>query len=712
MRTSKLIALVLVVLAVVAYFGLGIDEQISFERLKDRQVQAEAWAERNPLIAPLAFIGVYVAVTGLSVPGAVPLTLLGAALFGLAWGTVLVSLGSTLGATLAFLIARHLLRDWVQSRYGKRLAAVNRGVERDGAFYLFGLRLVPVFPFFVINLVMGLTPIPTWTYLWVSWLGMLPGTLVYVNAGTQLAGLESPAGILSPQLVASFALLGVFPLLARWGLRLLRRRRAYAPFARPRRFDYNLAVVGAGSAGLVAAYIGAAARARVALVEAGEMGGDCLNTGCVPSKALIRTCRFLGDAQRAAELGVARADVAVDFPAVMERVRRVVATVAPHDSVERYTRLGVDCIRGRAELVSPWELRVGDRTLSARSIILATGARPLVPPIPGLDGLDCLTSENLWALDGLPGHLLVLGGGPIGCEMALCFRRLGAEVTIVEQAPQLLPRDDEDVAEAVAARFRAEGVDLRLGTRAERFDASGRGGVVHWTAAEGSGELAFDRVLVAVGRRPEVEGLGLERLGIELTDRGTVATDPFLRTRFPNVYACGDLVGPYQFTHAASHQAWHAAVNALLGGIWRFRVSHASLPQVVYTEPEVARVGVNEREAREQEIEFELTRFDLAELDRAITDEAREGFVKVLTRPGKDRILGACVVGGPASEMINELATGMRHGLGLNKLMATIHAYPTFSEANKMAAGVWKRGHVDPRLLGLAGWVNRRRRGG
>jgi pyruvate/2-oxoglutarate dehydrogenase complex dihydrolipoamide dehydrogenase (E3) component len=372
----------------------------------------------------------------------------------------------------------------------------------------------------------------------------------------------------------------------------------------------------------------------------------------------------------------------------------------------------VDCIRGRAELVSPWELRVGDRTLSARSIILATGARPLVPPIPGLDGLDCLTSENLWALDSLPGHLLVLGGGPIGCEMALCFRRLGAEVTIVEQAPQLLPRDDEDVAEAVAARFRAEGVDLRLGTRAERFDASGRGGVVHWTAAEGSGELAFDRVLVAVGRRPEVEGLGLERLGIELTDRGTVATDPFLRTRFPNVYACGDLVGPYQFTHAASHQAWHAAVNALLGGIWRFRVSHASLPQVVYTEPEVARVGVNEREAREQEIEFELTRFDLAELDRAITDEAREGFVKVLTRPGKDRILGACVVGGPASEMINELATGMRHGLGLNKLMATIHAYPTFSEANKMAAGVWKRGHVDPRLLGLAGWVNRRRRGG
>jgi len=488
-----------------------------------------------------------------------------------------------------------------------------------------------------------------------------------------------------------------------------RHRDGLARFERPRRFDRNLVVVGAGAAGLVAAYVGAAARAKVTLIEAERMGGDCLNTGCIPSKALIRTCRLLGDLRRAESLGLFGAGVSVDFPKVMDRVRRVVEAVAPHDSVERYTALGVDCIHGRAELVSPWSVRVGQRTIAARALILATGAQPLVPDLSGLRELEPLTSDNLWSLERLPDPLLVLGGGPVGCELGQCFARLGSRVTLVEMAPRLLPREDREVGEALGARLEAEGVRLLLGVQAERLERASGGGRLHWSRGDQGGEVDFARVLVAVGRRPQVVGLGLERLGLGLTERGTLATDDYLRTRVPSIYACGDLVGPYQLTHAASHQAWHAAVNALLGSLWRFRVDYSSLPHAVYTEPEVARVGLNEIEARGQGQDYEVTRLDLSELDRAIAEEAREGFVKLLTVPGKDRLLGATLIGGPAAEMVNEFATAIRHGLGLNRLLATIHAYPTFSEANKLAAGAWKRAHLDSRLLRLAAWLNARR---
>jgi pyruvate/2-oxoglutarate dehydrogenase complex dihydrolipoamide dehydrogenase (E3) component len=485
-----------------------------------------------------------------------------------------------------------------------------------------------------------------------------------------------------------------------------------ARFRRPGRFDRNLIVIGAGAAGLVAAYVAAAARAKVTLIEANRMGGDCLNTGCVPSKALIRTCRLLGDLNRAESLGLTQTHADVDFAQVMARVRRVIETVAPHDSVERYTELGVDCIQGRAELVSPWSVRVGDRELSARAIILATGARPVVPPIPGLADLEPLTSESLWSLERLPDPFVVLGGGPVGCEMAQCFARLGARVTLIEQAPGLLPREDPEVGEALAARLETEGVRLLLGARVEGFERVTGGGRMRWRCDGANGVVGFDRVLVAIGRRPQVEGLGLERLGIPLTERGTVVTDAYLRTPVPSIYACGDLAGPYQLTHAASHQAWHAAVNALMGSLWRFRVDYSALPQAVYTEPEVARVGRNEAEARQLGLDYEVTRLELAELDRAIAEEAPEGFVKLLTVPGRDRLLGATLVGGPAAEMVNELTTAMRHGLGLNRLLGTIHAYPTFSEGNKLAAGAWKRAHLDSRLLRLAGWLNARRLGG
>ncbi len=713
MDLRRIALLALVAAAVAAFFWFDVGGWLTLENLKARQQELQAWQAANPWLSAGVVFLVYVLVTALSLPGATVMTLAIGAVFGLWKGLVLVSFASTIGATLAFLLARFLLRDWVQTRFGDRLRAINAGIEKDGAFYLFGLRLVPLFPFFVINLVMGLTPMKTWTYAWVSQVGMLAGTFVYVNAGTQLGRLDSLAGILSPQLILSFALLGVFPLIARRLLDLAQARKALAGFTRPRRFDRNLVVIGAGSGGLVAALIAAAVKARVTLVEKERMGGDCLNTGCVPSKALIRSARFLAQVRRHRDYGIRSASAEADFAEVMERVQQVVKRIEPHDSVERFTGLGVEVIQGEARILSPWEVAVGDRRLTTRNIVVATGARPLVPPIPGLDRIDFLTSDNLWQLRRLPPRLLVLGGGPIGCELAQAFARLGSEVTMVEMAPRLLVREDADVSELVAERFLEEGIRVLTGhTAAEFTPGADGGGTLLARRGDDAVSLVFDRVLVAVGRRANVTGFGLEELGVRLTDRGTIAVDDHLRTSVPTIYACGDVAGPYQFTHTASHQAWYASVNALFGGLRRFKVDYSAIPFATFVDPEVARVGLNEQEAAERGTAFEVTRYGLDDLDRAIADGDAHGFVKVLTVPGKDRILGATIVGAHAGDLIAEFVTAMRHGLGLNKILGTIHIYPTWTEANKFAAGNWKRAHAPQRLLG---WVERyhrwRRRG-
>ena len=704
MRATKLILIVLLLAAILAFFAFDLGQYLRLDYLKAQQAELLAWEQANPWSTALWFFAVYVLVTGLSLPGATLLGLAAGAIFGWAEGTLIVSFASTAGATLAFLLARFLLRDWVQDRFGNRLRAVNEGVRKDGAFYLFGLRLVPIFPFFIINLVMGLTPMRTWTYAWVSQLGMLAGTMVYVNAGTQLGSLESLAGIVSPQLLGSFALLAVFPLLARRLLGVLRSRRALAGWDKPGSFDRNLVVIGAGSAGLVSAYIAASVKAKVTLIEKHRMGGDCLNTGCVPSKALIRSARFLAQTRRAQELGFEPIEARFDFANVMGRVRDVVRRVEPHDSVERYTALGVECLQGEARITSPFTVEIAGKILTTRNIVIATGARPWVPPIPGLDGIDYLTSDNLWGLNELPERLLVLGGGPIGCELAQSFARFGSRVAVVEMAPRLLVREDPEVSELLAERFGEEGIDLRLGHKAVRFQE--RDGERELVCECEGGEviLGFDRVLVAVGRRAYTEGLGLEALGIELNPSGTVQCNEYLQTRTPTIYVCGDVAGPYQFTHTAAHQAWYAAVNALFGGLRKFRADYRVIPHATFTEPEIARVGLNEEEARAKGIAYEVTRYDIAELDRAIAEREARGLVKVLTVPGKDKVLGACIVGEQAGELIGELTAAMRHGFGLNRILGTIHIYPTLSEANKYAAGEWKRAHAPQRLLR---WVER-----
>lgn len=711
-RSAVRFALLLgLIAAVLLVFWFDLDRFLTLDQLKERQQDLQQWVDRRPLLSMASFFGGYVLATTLFLPGTVILSIAAGALFGWLRGTLLVSFASTLGATLAFWASRYLFRDWVQRRFGERLATIDAGIRAQGAYYLFSLRLIPVIPFFLVNPLMGLTGMRTGVYVLVSQLGMLPVSASFVLAGTQLASITVPQDILSPGLLGTFVLLGVLPMAIRSVLKRLGIARVYRGHRRPQRFDYNLVVIGAGSAGLVSSYIAATVRAKVLLIERHKMGGDCLNTGCVPSKALLRSARLLAEARDSQRYGIKSMRAEFDFATIMERVQRVIAKVEPHDSVERYQSLGVEVAIGEARLVSPWEVEVGGRRVSARSIIVASGARPLVPRIPGLDQVDALTSDSVWGLRELPARMMVLGGGPIGCELTQAFARFGAKVTQVEMAPRLLPREDADAAAEVARQFAAEGIDVRVGHKALRVEQTDTGPVLvcEYQGAEVS--LPFDRILVALGRRPNTEGFGLQELGVVIGPRGTIEADPLLATNFPNIFVCGDVAGPYQFTHTAAHQAWYAAVNALVAPFWSFKVDYRVIPWATFTEPEVARVGLSEDEAKAQKIAVEVTRYGLDDLDRAIADGADHGFVKVLTVPGSDRILGASIVGAHAGELLAEFVLAMKHSIGLNKLLGTIHTYPTMAEANKYAAGNWKRAHAPQAALRWAERFFRWRRG-
>jgi pyruvate/2-oxoglutarate dehydrogenase complex dihydrolipoamide dehydrogenase (E3) component/uncharacterized membrane protein YdjX (TVP38/TMEM64 family) len=709
LKKGLLFAVVLIV--VILFFVFDLQRFLTLEELKFRRDVFSGYYIDHRLLMLLLYFLFYVVVTALSLPGAAILTLAGGALFGFWTALVVVSFASSFGATLAFLISRFLLRDWVQARFGERLEVFNRGVAKEGAFYLFSLRLVPLFPFFVINLVFGLTPLKVFSFYWVSQLGMLAGTAVFINAGTQLGRLDSLSGILSPRLLLSFVVLGLFPLLSKKLLDFIKQRKILTAYPRPKAFDYNLVVIGAGSAGLVSSYIAAAVKAKVALIEKHQMGGDCLNTGCVPSKALIRSAKILNYSRRAEDFGFKKTVTEFDFNAVMERVQKVISKVEPHDSVERYSALGVECISGEAKITSPYTVEVNGRTLTTRNIIIATGASPFVPPILGLDQIDYLTSDNLWQLRELPKRLIVLGGGPIGCEMTQAFSRFGSQVTQVEMAPKIMGREDPDVADFVQACFEDEGVKVLTKHAAQEVCVVGEEKILVCDYEGTRVDIPFDALLVAVGRKANVEDLGLEELGVKISTRGTIDSDPLLRTNFPNILCAGDVAGPYQFTHTAAHQAWYATVNALFSPLKTFRVDYRVIPWCTFTDPEVARVGLNETEAREQKFDFEITCYRFAELDRAIVEEEDDGWIKVITPRGKDKILGATIVGPHAGDMLAEFILAMKQGIGLNKILGTIHPYPTFMEANKAIAGVWKQAHAPEKLLHLIEKYHNWRRG-
>ena len=708
MNKKKIIILLAIIAAAIAFFALDLGRFFSLAYIKQSQQTFSELYNARPVFITAVFFMIYVAITALSLPGAAIMTLAAGASFGLVWGTVVVSLASTLGATCAMLISRYVLRDSIEKRFGAKLAEVNKGVENEGAFYLFTLRLLPLIPFFVLNVLMGLTKMKTLTFFWVSQVGMLAGTIAYVNAGTEIAKIDSLRSILSPGLIGSFVLLGIFPLMMKKVLDFFKKRKVYARWnsVKPKTFDRNLIVIGAGAGGLVTALIGAAVKAKVTLVEAHKMGGDCLNFGCVPSKAIIKSAKLAHQMRHADNYGLKAVIPAFDFKAVMQRVHDIIATIAPHDSVERFTGLGVDVVEGYAKIVNPWTVEIAmkdgsTKTLTTRSIVIAAGASPVVPPLPGIEQSGYVTSDTLWdafaKLDALPKRLIVLGGGPIGCELAQSFARLGSVVSQVEMAPRLLIREDEDVSAFAQKSLTADGVQVLSSHKALRFEITGgvKALIVENNGAEK--RIEYDEVICAVGRIARLKGYGLEDLGIP-TQR-TVDTNEYLETIYPNIYAAGDVAGPYQFTHTAAHQAWYAAVNALFGTFKKFKADYRIIPAATFIDPEVARVGLNEQEAKVQNIAYEVTKYGIDDLDRAIADSEAHGFIKVLTVPGKDKILGVTIVGVHAGDLLAEYVLAMKHGLGLNKILGTIHAYPTLAESNKYVAGEWKRAHQPVKLL-------------
>jgi len=715
---KKLLLVLIAAAGIGMFFHFNLHQLLTLDGLKGSMDQFNQYKAQSPLLVIGGFFLLYVVVTALSLPGAAILTLAAGALFGLIEGLLVASFASTIGATLAFLVSRYLLRDTIKKRFPERLAAIDKGVDKEGAFYLFTLRLVPVFPFFLINLLMGLTAIKSWTFYWVSQIGMLAGTFVFVNAGTQLAQIERLSGILSLDLILSFALLGVFPLIAKAILNVFKKRRVYKNYTKPKKFDRNMIVIGAGAGGLVTSYIAAAVKAKVTLIEAGEMGGDCLNTGCVPSKAIIKSAKIAQQMRHGENYGLENTTPQFSFKKVMARVHQVIADIAPHDSIERYTNLGVEVLKGYGKLIDPWtvEIKLNDgstQTLTARTLVIATGARPFVPPLPGIEETGYVTSDTLWSkfaeLDEAPKKLVVLGGGPIGCELAQSFARLGSSVTQVEMAERVMIKEDVEVSAFAHQSLTDSGVNILTSHQALRCEA--REGKKYLVVKHNDTEtdIEYDELLCAVGRSARLKGYGLEELGIE-TNR-TIVTNDYLETLYPNIFAAGDIVGPYQFTHVAAHQGWYAAVNGLFGHFKKFKVDYRVIPWTTFIDPEVARVGLNEQEAIDKGIDYEITRFEFEELDRAITESANNGFIKVITPKGKDKILGVTVVSEHAGDLIAEFVLAMKHGLGLNKILGTIHSYPTWAEGNKYAAGEWKRNHAPQTVLNMLEKYHAWRRG-
>lgn len=701
MNKTKILIVALILAALASYFLFDLGRFLTLDFAQSQLGQLQAYREENFALTVAIYFTFYVLIAALSIPGAVIITLLGGAIFGTFWGTIIVSFASSIGATLAFLVSRTLLRDWVQAKFGNYLAPINRGMEKDGNFYLFSIRMVPLFPFFMVNLLMGLTPIKVVSYYWVSQLGMLLVTAVYVNAGSELAQINSLSGLVSGSVIMSLVLVGIFPLIGRLIINAIQKNKVLRGFKKPKKFDANVLVIGGGSAGLVAAIIAVGAKAKTVLVEKDKMGGDCLNTGCVPSKSIIRSGRIMSYIRRAREYGIDNASGEANFSAVMDRVQDIIKTIEPHDSVERFTALGVECHTGEAKITSPYTVEVNGKEITTRSIIIATGGRPLVPPIPGLDEVGYLTSDTVWELRELPKRLLVIGGGPIGCELAQAFNNLGSMVTQVDKAPRILSREDPEVSEVVAERFAEDGIRVLVDHELKQFSKSENGFVME---AEHNGEavrVEFDRVILAMGRKANVEGFGLEELDMPLSEQGTIAVSQSMQTRYPNIYACGDVAGPYQFTHMASFQAFYASINSLLGGWWRLRAKYNVVPWTTFTDPEVARVGMSEEEAKQQGKEYEVTRYDMDHLDRALADGEAHGFIKVLTEPGKDKMLGVTIVGYHAGELIGEFVFAMTHGMGLKSIAAVTHIYPTLGEANKFTANAWRNARLPEKYFPL-----------
>ncbi len=702
---------IIILLVIFVLIGLAIQfdlkSYLSFEKLKENKDKLIEYYQANQIEFILSYLGIYIFSTALSFPGATILTLAGGAIFGLPLGLILVSFASTTGASLSFLVSRYLFRDTIEKKFSNQLNTINDGIKKEGSFYLFSLRMIPLFPFFLINLIMGLTQFPLIKFFFVSQIGMLLGTFVYVNAGTELANLTSLKGILSPQILIAFSLLGIFPLLAKIIINYFKKRKIYSRFDKPKKFDFNLIVIGAGAAGLVTSYIASAVKAKVALIEKHKMGGDCLNYGCVPSKAIIASAKKINLQNKFKEYGLKNVKIDFDFSEIMNRVSSVIKKIEPNDSITRYKNLGVDCFTGDAKILSPYSVLINDKIITAKNIVIASGAEPILPKISGVESANYFTSETIWSLKRLPAELLVIGAGPIGIELAQAFARLGSKVSIVEMADKILSKEDDDVSGFMKAELEKEGIKIYTSHKLLRFEKDSA--VLESNSKEI--KLKFTEVLFALGRKARTSGFGLEELGVELNPNGTIKVDEYLRSNFPNISACGDVAGPYQFTHTASHQAWYASVNSLFGIFKKFKTDYRVIPRTTFSDPEISTVGLTEKDAKEKNIEYEKYQYEISELDRAIADGEAKGFIKVLTKKKSDEILGVTILSAHSGEMIQEYVLAMKYKIGLNKILGTIHTYPTMVEANKYVAGNWKKANKPEKILKLLEKFHTWRRG-
>jgi len=691
----KRIIVFLLIIAAIFFMAdwFDLSQHLTLSQLKHHQLYLHSLVQDFPVQSVVIYFIAYIVMAGLALPGALIFTLAGGALFGLATGVILASFASTLGALASFLVARFFLHDFVQTRYQQRLTVINQKIQQQGATYLLFLRLVPAFPFFMVNLLMALTPISARTYYIVSQIGMLPATFIFVNAGTELAKISSVDDILSIPLLLSLLLLACLPFISKQLAKRVSCWRLYKKWQRPKKFDYHTIVIGGGAAGLVAAYTTQTLQGKVALIEKHQMGGDCLNTGCVPSKSILRTAKFIHDIGQHSNYGVQQAEFKLQFQQVMQRVREKISTIAPKDSIKRYNDMGVDCFQAHAQLLSPWQVEAVSEnskiTISAKNIILAGGATPNVPTIPGLENINYYTSDNIWHLDHLPEKLLIIGAGPIGCELGQAFVRLGAEVTMINRNERILTNEDPQAAHALQYALQQDGVKILNNFNPLRIDDNSKNFSLMGEQHNEILHIAFSHCLIATGRKPSL--LGCEALDIETNSHGQVITNDKQQTNYPNIYACGDITSPLQYTHSASHQAWYAAFNALFRPFKQFNCQLNHIPRAIYTDPEVASLGISEQQAIQKNIPHEISYFAMDDVDRAITDEATTGFIKVITRRNNDKILGVCIVGEHSSELIAEFVLAKTHNLGLNKILQTVHLYPTRGEINRLVAGQWRQ---------------------
>lgn len=680
---KKVGLLVLIIICVIMFYHLDGNQYLNFENLKSHHQELFTFYQQNPLRFTLIYFFLYVGLVALSFPGATVLSLAGGYIFGFIKGLLIINWASTIGASIAFLIARFFFKDYLQRKFHYTFQKINQGMDREGNQYLLTLRLIPVFPFFLINILMGLTNISLLRFFIVSLIGMLPGTAVYVWAGTSLQNINSVSDIFTAKLITIFFLVGLIPILQSRILIYLKQKKHYSQFKTPKNYDYNLIVIGGGAAGLVNAYIATNLKAKVLLVEEDKMGGECLNYGCVPSKALI-------------SLSKTKKYSKANFYDLKNEIAKIIESIAPHDSVDRYKEMGVECVKGKASLISPFEVQINGTKYTGRKIIIATGAKPIYPNIKGLDVNKVFDYESIWKIENLPEKLVIIGGGAIGCELALAFSNLGTKVTIIEQN-EVLGTEDRDVASLVMKGLIGNNIDIC--EKSDLLTINHDKCSITFRNKNEVSEVPFDVLLIACGKIGNTDSISTT-LNLDLDSKKFILVNEYLETlKYRNIYACGDVNGLKQLTNAAAHQAWYTSVNALFGNWKKFSIEHDYIPHAVFVEPEIARVGVNELEALRNNLEYDLYHFDSSDLDRNLIERKKLGIIKVLTIKNTDQILGVTIVGEAASEIIAEYVLAMKYKLGLNKVLATSHIYPSFSEQNKYVAGVWKKRSVPGVIL-------------